>query len=151
DVRASFRHHPSVAKPPDPLCCDEAGACVIIPVYNNASTVGDVVRGARSHCSTVLVCDDGSTDGSGEVAAAAGALVLRHSRNEGKGAALRTLLAEAQGRGFRHAISMDADGQHFPGDLPLFAAALVDEPGALVLGVRDLVAARAPCSSEFGR
>ena len=131
--------------------CDEAGACVIIPVFNNVSTVGDVVRAALQHCSTVLVCDDGSTDGSGADAEAAGAVVLRHAQNEGKGVALRTLLAEAHRRGFRHAISMDADGQHLGSDLPALATALIEEPGSLVVGVRDLVAAGAPPSSEFGR
>lgn len=99
----------------------------------------------------MLVCDDGSTDGSGAAAEAAGAVVLRHARNEGKGVALRTLLAEAHRRGFRHAISMDADGQHLPSDLPMMASALIDEPGSLVLGARNLVAAGAPPSSEFGR
>jgi predicted LPLAT superfamily acyltransferase len=131
--------------------CDEAGACVIVPVFNNVSTVGDVVRAALRHASTVLVCDDGATDGSGAEAEAAGAVVLRHAQNEGKGVALRTLLAEAHRRAFRHAISMDADGQHLTSDLPALAGALIDEPGSLVLGVRDLVAAGAPPSSEFGR
>ena len=131
--------------------CDEAGACVIIPVFNNVSTVGDVVQGTLQHCSTVLVCDDGSTDGSGANAEAAGAVVLRHAHNEGKGVALRTLLAEAHRRGFRHAISMDADGQHLASDLPALATALIEEPGSLVLGARNLVAAGAPPSSEFGR
>ena len=109
------------------------------------------MRGALQHASTVLVCDDGSTDGSGAEAEAAGAVVLRHARNEGKGVALRTLLAEAHRRGFRHAISMDADGQHLASDLPVLASALIEEPGSLVLGVRNLVAAGAPPSSEFGR
>ena len=109
------------------------------------------MRAALQHASTVLVCDDGSTDGSGAEAEAAGAVVLRHARNEGKGVALRTLLAEAQRRGFRHAISMDADGQHLASDLPILAGALIDEPGSLVLGVRNLIAAGAPPSSEFGR
>jgi predicted LPLAT superfamily acyltransferase len=131
--------------------CDEAGACVIVPVFNGVSTVGDVVRTALQHASTVLVCDDGSTDGSGIEAEAAGAVVLRHAQNEGKGVALRTLLAEAHRRSFRHAISMDADGQHLASDLPALASLLVDEPGSLVLGIRNLVGAGAPPSSEFGR
>jgi predicted LPLAT superfamily acyltransferase len=140
-----------VTEAPPRRRCDEAGACVIVPVFNNASTVGDVVRAAHQHSSTVLVCDDGSTDGSGIEAESAGAVVLRHSKNEGKGVALRTLLAEAQRRSFRHAISMDADGQHLAIDLPALASVLVNEPGSLVLGARDLVAAGAPPSSEFGR
>src|SRR5262245_34145187 len=118
--------------------CDQARACVVIPVFNHAHTVGAVVRGALEHASTVLVCDDGSTDGSGEAAKTAGAVVLRHSSNCGKGAALRTLFEEANGRGFRYAISLDADGQHFPADLLLFAKAVAEEPGALFIGARDL-------------
>ena len=151
DGRGRIRHHLDVAEIPLRRRCDEAGACVIVPVFNNVSTVGDVVQAALQHSTTVLVCDDGSTDGSGAAAEAAGAVVLRHARNEGKGVALRTLLAEAHRRGFRHAISMDADGQHLPSDLPMMASALIDEPGSLVLGARNLVAAGAPPSSEFGR
>ncbi|MGO9767533.1 MAG: glycosyltransferase family 2 protein [Myxococcaceae bacterium] len=131
--------------------CDLAQACVVIPVYNHAQTVSDVVRGALAHASTVIVCDDGSTDGSGDAAEAAGATVLRHSTNRGKGKALQTLLREAEQRGFRYAIAMDADGQHLPEDLPRFAEAALENPGALILGSRSLVAAGAPGSSEFGR
>jgi glycosyltransferase involved in cell wall biosynthesis len=131
--------------------CDQAAACVVIPAYNHARTVGGVVQGALEHASTVLVCDDGSTDGSGEAAEKAGGILLRHETNRGKGAALRTLLEEASRRGFRYAISLDADGQHFPADLPVFARQAREEPGALFIGARDLCGARAPPSSEFGR
>ena len=134
-----------------PRSCDLAKACVVIAVYDHAGTVGDVVRGALEHASTVLVCDDGSNDGSGDVAQSAGAVVLRHPRNLGKGAALRSLLAAAKERGFRYAISMDADGQHLPADLPILSEATLEHPGALVLGTRGLVEAGAPPSSEFGR
>lgn len=131
--------------------CEAIGACVVIPVYNHARTVGEVVRGCFSFCKTVLVCDDGSTDGSGAEAKAAGAEVLTHPVNQGKGAALRTLLTEASKRGFRYAISLDADGQHYPKDIPGLAEAVRQQPGALVVGARDLIAANAPASSEFGR
>lgn len=122
-----------------------------MPVYNHARTVSAVVRGAFEHASHVIVCDDGSTDGSGAEAQAAGAIVLRHESNRGKGAALRTLLLAARQQGFRYAISMDADAQHFPADLPKFAAAARDDAGALIIGIRNLVEAGAPPSSEFGR
>jgi len=133
------------------LHCDQAGACVVIPVFNNARTVGGVVRGALEHASMVLVCDDGSTDGSGEEARKAGGVVLHHPTNRGKGAALRTLLEEANRRGFRYAISIDADGQHLPADLPVLAKRAGENLGALVIGSRNLLAAGAPPSSEFGR
>lgn len=136
---------------PNAKSCDLAKACVVIPVLNNAQAVGAVVRGAFEHASTVLVCDDGSTDGSGDEAQRAGAAVVRHASNRGKGAALRTLLQEAEKRGFRYAISMDADGQHLSDDLPRFADVALSHPGALILGSRDLIQAGAPPSSEFGR
>ncbi|MGQ0507055.1 MAG: glycosyltransferase family 2 protein [Myxococcaceae bacterium] len=130
---------------------DRAGACVCIPVFNNVKTVGSVVRGALAHASTVLVGDDGSTDGSGDAAKQAGATVLTLPRNQGKGAALEMLFAEATRRGFRYALCLDADGQHLHEDLPKLAAATLASPGALILGARDLVAAGAPGSSQFGR
>ena len=144
--------HRAMSKPsPTPKSCDLAQACVVVAVYNHAGTVGAVVRGALEHASTVIVCDDGSDDGSADAAQAAGATVLRHPRNLGKGAALRLLLATAKERGFRYAISMDADGQHLPSDLPILSEATLEHPGALVVGTRSLVAAGAPPSSEFGR
>lgn len=134
-----------------PPTCERLGACVIIPVYNHARTVGDVVKGSLVHAATVLVCDDGSSDGSGEAARAAGATLLIHPQNQGKGAALRTLFDEALRRGFRYAICLDADGQHFPDDIPALVEAAVQTPGSLVVGARDLAAAGAPGSSQFGR
>jgi predicted LPLAT superfamily acyltransferase len=131
--------------------CERITACVVIPVYNHGRTVGDVVKGSLAHANTVLVCDDGSTDGSGDAARAAGAVVLEHAVNQGKGAALRTLFEEAHKRGFRYAICLDADGQHYPDDIPRLAEEAEKDPGCLVVGSRDLAAAGAPGSSQFGR
>lgn len=132
--------------------CDAINACVIIPVYNHGRTVGEVVKGSLQYCSTVLACDDGSTDGSGENARAAGAVLLTHPVNQGKGAALRTLFEEAHRRGFRYVISLDADGQHYPDDIPSVAGAVAEHPGAVVVGSRpDLAVSGAPGSSQFGR
>lgn len=124
---------------------------MVIPVYNHARTVGDVVKGSLQHASTVLVCDDGSTDGSGDAAAQAGAVVLKHEQNRGKGAALRTLFDEAHQRGFRYAICLDADAQHYPDDIPRLVDEAEKDPGCLVVGARDLAKAGAPGSSQFGR
>lgn len=126
-------------------------ACICVPVYNHGRTVGQVVSECRRYASTVLVCDDGSTDGSGARAAEAGGVLLTHPGNQGKGAALGTLFREARKRGFRYAFTLDADGQHYPKDVERLAAVVEQVPGALVVGARDLVKAGAPASSEFGR
>lgn len=109
---------------------------ILIPVYQGAPTVGDVVRGARATGHAVVVVDDGSTDDSGRVAEAAGAIVLRHPANHGKGAALQTGFAWAKKRGAAAVLTLDADGQHDPAEIPSLIAAHRREPDALVIGVR---------------
>jgi glycosyltransferase involved in cell wall biosynthesis len=111
--------------------------CVLVPVFDNAQTVGGVVAGAKRLQLEVLVIDDGSTDGSGERAREAGGVVFRHEANRGKGAALKTGFREALARGFTHAASIDADGQHFPDDLPRLLDAARASPHALVVGARE--------------
>ena len=108
---------------------------IVIPVHDEASTVGDVVRGAVRH-GDVLVVDDGSTDGTAEVAASAGADVMRLDRRGGKGAALRRGLAEALARGADRVLTMDGDGQHDPDDIPRLLSAADRAPDALVIGGR---------------
>lgn len=130
---------------------DSVAGCVCIPVYNHEKTVAAVVREALSYASTVLVFDDGSTDGSGDRARAAGATVLSAGRNRGKGAALKALFAEAAARGFAYAFTLDADGQHHPSDLAMLAATVSANKGAIVVGTRDLQKANAPGSSQFGQ
>lgn len=108
---------------------------IVIPVFNEAATVGRVVGGARRHA-PVLVIDDGSTDDSAAVARAAGAAVMRHPRRLGKGQALRTGLAAARQRGGTHVVTLDGDGQHAPDDVPLVLAAARESPRAIVIGSR---------------
>ena len=94
--------------------------CVIVPAFNEAGTVADVVRGARAcgHVDDVVVVDDGSSDETVARAAQAGAHVLRHEQNRGKGHAVRTGLAFALDRPFTHVLLMDGDMQHRPADVP---------------------------------
>lgn len=108
---------------------------VAIPAYQAALTVGPVVTGARALVSDVLVVDDGSTDDTAAVAERAGAEVHRVSVNRGKGNALREAFAILFARGFGAVVTVDADGQHLPEEIPhlLRAAAEAD----LVLGTRD--------------
>jgi glycosyltransferase involved in cell wall biosynthesis len=97
---------------------------VVIPAYDEESIVGDVVRGAKAHVHEVLVVDDLSTDGTADAALTAGARLLRRSGNGGQGAALRDGLAEALRSGFDVAVTMDADGQHDPADIPALVEAV---------------------------
>lgn len=126
-------------------------SCAIVPAFDAERTVGAVVRGlcaAWPEPGAVLVVDDGSRDATREVAREAGAIVVAHPANRGKGAALRTGLAAALRAGFDVAVTVDADGQH-PPDEAVRLARLDVPAGALVLGLRDLPGAGAPRANQI--
>jgi glycosyltransferase involved in cell wall biosynthesis len=108
----------------------------LVPAYNAAVTIGAVVTGTRRFIARVLVIDDGSADDTSTVAERAGAEVLRHEVNRGKGAALLTGLATLAGAGVGRTVTLDADGQHLPTEIPLLLRASDGAPDALVVGVR---------------
>src|SRR5213083_3572215 len=108
---------------------------VVVPVFNEAETIGGVVAAARAHA-PVLVVDDGSDDGSAAAARAAGAEVLRHPRRLGKGQAIRTGVAAARSRRASVVVTLDGDGQHDPGDLTAVLGAARGAPRAIVVGSR---------------
>ena len=112
-----------------------SGHVAVIPVFNEAPTIGALVARAACH-GPVLVVDDGSSDGSADAAAAAGAAVLRLARRRGKGGALRAGFAEALSRGAERVLTLDGDGQHDPDDIPKLLAASAALPGTLVIGSR---------------
>lgn len=126
-------------------------ACALIPCLDAASTLGEVVRRTRAYVGTVIVVDDGSVDDSVAVAEAAGAVVVRHPENRGKGAALLTGLEAARQRGHSHVIALDADGQHDPADIPRLSAEAAAHPDALIVGARDFTVPNVPKGSRFGR
>jgi glycosyltransferase involved in cell wall biosynthesis len=107
----------------------------LIPTYNEVRHIADVVVGALKYV-TVVVIDDGSTDGSGAAAALAGAKVLSHPTNQGKGAALNTGFDYASERNVSAAITLDADGQHDPDEIPKFIDAFRMGKGDLIIGQR---------------
>ncbi|WP_206188140.1 glycosyltransferase family 2 protein [Sanguibacter sp. HDW7] len=113
-------------------------AWLVVPLYNEAAVVGDVVRGVLPTFPHVVCVDDGSRDASAAVARAAGARVLEHPVNLGQGAALQTGITYALSRGARYVVTFDADGQHRVED----AADMVDlarrEDVAIVFGSRFL-------------
>jgi len=94
----------------------------LIPAYNCADRVGAVVRGVRRHVPDVFVVDDGSSDATGEAARSAGAHLVVHETNLGKGPSIRTGLAVLLGQAYSHILMLDADGQHDPEDAPHFLA-----------------------------
>lgn len=108
----------------------------LIPAYQAGSLVGAVIRGASRHLPVVVV-DDGSTDDTATVAEQAGAIVVRQSPNAGKGAALRTGFRHALDTGAAAVVTLDADGQHDPDEIPAFLAAYATSRPELVIGRRD--------------
>jgi glycosyltransferase involved in cell wall biosynthesis len=96
----------------------QSNSIAVVPCFNESATIGGLVRSIRSHLSEVIVIDDGSRDATAEEARRAGARVIRHPDNLGKGAALRTGLAAALNAGWSWAVLLDGDGQHRPEDIP---------------------------------
>ena len=126
--------------------------CVLIPTYDNAGTVVEVVEGAREVGLPVIVVLDGPTDGTVElVRAIEGVTVLEHPENRGKGAALRTGFEHALQAGFSHAVTLDSDGQHDPTRVVDFVEAVREDPRRLVLGNRDMKGGGAGPGSLWGR
>jgi glycosyltransferase involved in cell wall biosynthesis len=129
-------------------------AVAIVPAYQNCHSVGrviaDLIRTWPQSLGNpaVLVVDDGSSDGTDRAAERAGATVIRHERNRGKGAALKTGLFRAHSLGAKVAVTVDADGQHPAAEAMRLLAHSAPEH-ALVLGVRDLVRDGAPRANRF--
>ena len=122
----------------------------LIPAYQAAATVAQVVRDTRAVVPDVVVVDDGSSDATGDVARAAGAVVLRQEPNAGKGAALGRGFAHLEAAGFTHAVTLDADGQHYPDEIPRLLAALPADGRAIVVGVRRKEGQEIAAVARFG-
>jgi glycosyltransferase involved in cell wall biosynthesis len=108
----------------------------LIPAFNEAAHVAQVVTGARVHL-PVLVVDDGSTDDTAACAEQAGANVLRQVLNQGKGVALRAGFGWALNAAYQAVLTLDADGQHDPAEIPKFVDAYLARGADLVIGARD--------------
>ncbi|MBN1177600.1 MAG: glycosyltransferase family 2 protein [Anaerolineae bacterium] len=123
----------------------------LIPAWNEAPRIGPVIEAARRHV-PVLVVDDGSTDATAAVAEAAGAAVVRHAQNRRKGAALQTGFDWALERGYDAVVTLDADGQHDPAEIPKLVGAFESGEGDLIVGNRNYteMAWPRPVTTRFG-
>ena len=118
--------------------------CALIPAFNEAPYIANVVKGTQPHVEQVVVIDDGSSDETAQVAQAAGATCLRSETNCGKASALRTGIAFARAQNFTHAITLDGDGQHLPEDVPVMLRVAEQTGADLVIGARSFDRARMP-------
>jgi glycosyltransferase involved in cell wall biosynthesis len=108
----------------------------LIPAYNEQDHLGQIVAGAGKYL-PVLVVDDGSTDRTGSVAEAGGAILVRQIPNQGKGAALRAGFRYAIEHDYSGVLTLDADGQHDPQEIPAFLAAYGQDQPDLIIGARN--------------
>ncbi len=129
----------------------QTGIVILIPTYNNAATLATVIDEVRNYATDIIVVDDGSTDDTPGILAGYGHAIqlITHSRNRGKGTALKNGLQYARQQGFRYAITIDSDGQHYPSDIPRFVEAIEKEPGTLLVGARNLRADNMPGKNTF--
>jgi len=131
----------------NPPGAERAGVFLLLPAYEAEASVGEVLRRTgpfRGRLGGVVVVDDGSRDHTAAKARAAGAEVVVHAENRGKGAALVTGFRHCLARGAKAVVTMDADGQHYPEDLPTFFSALDRDFADIVVGSRRHAATRIP-------
>jgi len=109
-----------------------------IPAYNEESYIEDLVKSAKNHVDSVIVCDDGSTDGTADMAKKAGAIVISHKTNQGYGAAIISLFDYARDNNAEIMITLDGDGQHNPNQIPLLLNIITQHNVDVVIGSRFL-------------
>ncbi len=126
--------------------------CVLIPTYNNAQTLEEVIQSILPYTQDIIVVNDGSTDQTRDILSryTQQTTIYHVSRNKGKGNALNTGFKVAYEKGFKYAITIDSDGQHLAEDIPNFLKALVQAPNSLIVGARNMGQENVPGTSNFG-
>ncbi len=126
------------------------GCVVVIPTYNNAGTISQVIADVSKFTDDIIVVNDGSTDRTAEILSSTqGIRVIGYEKNEGKGYALKLGLKKAYEAGFRYAITIDSDGQHYADDIPVFLDRIEEMPDSLLIGARNLTADNMPSKNTF--
>lgn len=108
----------------------------VIPAYNEEANIAAIVKKVSEYAELVIVVDDGSHDNTADVASAAGARVIKHNRNKGKGIALRSGFSESFGCESNVVVTIDADGQHDPCDIPKLIHPILSGSSDIVVGSR---------------
>ena len=111
---------------------------VAMPAYNEEKYIGTLVLEAKQYADEVIVLDDGSTDETSKIARLAGATVIRHEQNKGKGAAIQSILAEAKRRAPDALVLLDADAQHHTEDIPKLVTPILNKEADIIIGSRFL-------------
>jgi glycosyltransferase involved in cell wall biosynthesis len=136
---------------PETARMEQLKVCVIIPTYNNHKTLKRVLDSVLQYTPNVIVVNDGSTDSTTQILEAYAHLVqIHHSKNTGKGKALRNAFKKALDLNYEYAITIDSDGQHFASDIPSFIAALETDADVLLIGSRNMTQENVPKKSSFG-
>jgi len=110
--------------------------CVVIPTYNESNSIADLVNQIKKQGLEAVVIDDGSLDNTSDIALSNGATVIRNNRNEGKGASLIRGFDHALTNAFDAIITMDGDGQHLPGEIPIFLKVAANSKSNVLIGNR---------------
>jgi glycosyltransferase involved in cell wall biosynthesis len=125
--------------------------CILVPTYNNAKTLENLLHDLKFLGAYIIVVNDGSTDNTENILLKfTGIHSVSYSPNCGKGYALRQGFQVAVEQGFEYAISIDSDGQHFAKDIPAFLDVLENNPGSLIIGARNMDQHSVPAKSSFG-
>lgn len=125
--------------------------CVLIPTYNNAGSIGQVIKDISGYTTNILVVNDGSTDETADIISSFPFVkLLSYAPNRGKGWALRQGFKFALNSGFEYAITIDSDGQHYPDDLPSFVNDLKENGDAIIIGARNMEQHSVPGKSSRG-